>query len=197
MNLKRWIIPGIGIALVIALSASAFILVNFSAMSSQMAHDSTLVSSAGTTQSIQPINPTKTGLLVTGENRLAGALQNQIIHQLQSNPAIGQFQVFNGSIDRVNYPVLLIEIEAEELLWTPMYARAILKVYVSYASDGDISFRLNQPAYFQYTGDQPAIKQSGVYAISDISWGIISSPGYINYISREIAQFIVADLKAK
>jgi hypothetical protein len=197
MKLRRWIIPGIGIALAIALTAPAFILVNFSSMSSQMKHDAKTVSSSVSRQPVQPIYPEKTGLMVSGDHRLTLALQNQIIKDLQSKAAFGQIQVFNSSVDRVNYPVLLVEIAPADYFWTPIYARVNLKVSVSYASDGDVSFRLTQPAFFQTTGGQPAIKRSSDYSFSDVSWGIISSPGYINYLSREIARIIEAGLKAE
>jgi hypothetical protein len=195
MKSKHWIILGVGLALLVALTAPALILVNFSAMSNHMEHDSMLASSKGGDQSNQPINPAKTGLVVIGEDRLARALQNQITSNLQSNPAFGQFQPINSIVEKADYPILLIEIAPQEIFWTPIYARANLKVSVSYASDGDVSFRLHQPTEFKNFSDQPTLKQSGHYTFSDVSWGIISSPGYMNYLAREIARPIAADLK--
>jgi hypothetical protein len=197
MKSKRWIIPGVVIAVLIALTAPAFILVNFSTMSSRMKQESTMASYTGNSQLVQPIHPEKTGLLVTGDNRLALALQKQIINNLQGKPAFGQIQVFRGSVDQVDYPVLLIEIVPVDYFWTPIYASSNLKVSVAYASDGDVSFRLTQPTVFKNIGDQPSIKQDGDYSFSDVSWGIISSPGYINYLARDIARIIEAGLKVE
>jgi hypothetical protein len=195
MKSKRRIIFWIAIFLMIALFAPALILVNFSAMSSQMAHDSTLATSTGSTQPGLLINPAKTGMVVTGDIRLARALQNQIAGQLQNNPAFGQLQLLDGIDEQAKYPILLIEIASQEIFWTPIYARANLKVNVSYASDGDVSFRLSQPVEFKHTSDQTVEKRSGSYTFIDTSWGLISNPGYLDYLAREIARPIAADLK--
>ncbi len=196
MKSRCWIILGIGIAVLIALMGG-LILVNFSAMSSQTNLESEMATSTGGSQTGQPFNPPKTGLLVTGENQLAPALQNQIIHVLQSEPAFGQIEVLTGIIDRIDYPLLLIEIDRQEILWTPIYGRANLKVNVAYASDGDVSFRLTQPTKFTNSSDQPSLKRSGNYTIFDVSWGIITRPGYMNYLAKEIARHITADLKGQ
>ena len=165
-------------------------------MSSQMMHDSTLATSSGNVQPGLPINAAKTGMVVTGDSRLAWALQNQIKGQLQNNPAFGQIQLLDGIDEQVNYPILLVEIVPQEIFWTPIYARANVKVIVSYASDGDISFRMSQPVEFKHTSDQATLKRSGSYTFTDTSWGLISNPGYLDYLAREIARPIAADLKA-
>jgi hypothetical protein len=195
MKSKRRVIFWIAIILVIALSAPALILANFSAMSSQIVHDSTLATSTGSAQPGVPIHSAKTGLVVKGDSRLAWALQNQIITHLQNYPAFGQLQLLDRMDEQANDPILLLEIAPQDIFWTPIYARANLRVNVSYASDGDISFRLSQPVEFKHTSDQTVVKKSGSYTFTDTSWGLISNPGYLDYLAREIARPIAADLK--
>jgi hypothetical protein len=97
--------------------------------------------------------------------------------------------------DNAGLPLLFIEVEPQDLLWTPIYARAGLKVNVSYASDGDVSFRQTQPVEFKHTSEQLTVKRSGIYTFSDASWGLISNPGYMDYLGRVIAGAIATDLQ--
>jgi hypothetical protein len=196
MKSKRWIILVAVIGL-IALTAPALILANFSSMTSQMEHNSSLATSTGSIDPAQPIYPQMTGLVVTGDERLAAALRDQIVRQLQGSPAFGQIQVLSGIVERVDFPILLIEITQKEILWTPIYARANLQINLAYASNGDISFRLTRPTEFKQTGSETSIQRSGQYTFSDVSWGIISSPGYIDYLAREIVRPISNDLRGK
>ncbi len=193
MNTKRWIV-GIGIAVVILLSAPALFLANFSAMSSQMSHQSSLASSSTAGQVDEPIQSAKTMIFVSGEKRLAQSLEKQIAGQLQGKPQFGQLQHLPNLVDKADSPYLLIEIEPQAYFWTPVYARSTMKVTVSYASDGDVSFRLSQPTEFKHSGDQPDKQMSGIYTFSDVSWGLISNPGYQDYLAREMARPIAADL---
>ncbi len=196
MKSKRWILWA-GIALVIILIVATFSFVNFRVMSSNLTHNSSMVSSTGSTESVQPFQPAKTGLYVYGENRLAPALQKQLSLQLDGDTQFGEIESLSSIENKVDYPILLVEIAQKDIFWSPILARAALDVSVAYASDGDVSFRLAQPVEFKHTGDQSTLYQSGQYTFSDKSRGIISGPGYFDYLAREIANAIVKDLKAE
>ena len=196
MKSKRWIIWS-GIALVICLTAAAFSFLSFKAMSSKLVDNSSMVSSTGMTEPIQPIQHAKTGLYVTGESRLAPALQKELTFQLQGDPQFGEIESLTDIENTTENPILWVEIAKKDIFWSPIVARATLNVNVAYASDGDISFRLREPVEFKHSGDQATLYQSGQYTFSDASRGIISSPGYFDYLAREIANAIVKDLKAE
>ena len=91
MKSKRWIIL-IAVILLIALTAPALILANFSSMTSHMERSSNLATSTGSAQAVQALYLQMTGLVETGEERLAQALRDKIIRQLQGNRAFGQIQ---------------------------------------------------------------------------------------------------------
>jgi hypothetical protein len=193
MNRKRWIGVGI-VALVILLSGSALILASFSAMTSQMDSNSSLASSSGSQGAQPPLAGLETALYVSASARLKGALEAELIRSLQGRPEFGQIRLLKATTDRTDLPYLFVEVEPQDWLWTPVYARAGLKVSVAYSSDGDVSFRNTHPVQFFHEGDQPAVKRSGSYNFSDVSWGLISSPGYSDYLGRTVAAGIVNSL---
>ena len=196
MNSKRRIIGWAGITMVIALIAAAFVLANFSAMSSHMERNSTL-SSMGSNPNNQALTPSKTGLLVPGESRLARSLEKQLAGQLNTQPKFGQIQAVGELLEPAGYPVLMAEIEPQQMLWTPIYARANVKVTIFYDSNGDISLKPEDATKMKFIGAELTIQRSGEYTFTDVSWGVMSRPAYLDYLAREISKQIAADLKAQ
>ena len=196
MNQKRWIGVAI-IILVVLLSGFALILVNFSSMTSQLEHNSQMVSSSGSQNALPQLNNSKTALYVNANDRLKNALQIEVTRLLQGRPEFGQIEVVESLENNAGLPLLVVEVEPQDLLWTPIYARAALKVNVAYASDGDVSFRQTVPVEFKHTTDQLTVKRSGIYTFNDASWGLISNPGYMNYLGRVIAAAIANDLQGQ
>jgi len=196
MKQKFWIGASL-IVLVILLAGSALILASFSSMTSRLESSSQLATSTGSQNTLTQLKNPETTLYVSANSRLKSALQAELTRLLQGRPEFGQIRVIESAPDQAGLPLLWIEVEPNDILWTPFYARAALKVNVGYASDGDVSFRQTTPAEFKHTGDQLTVKRSGSYAFSDASWGLISNPGYMDYLGRVIAGAIVADLQAQ
>ena len=196
MSIKRQIIAWTGITLLLALIAAAFVLANFSAISSRMERNSTLTS-IGSNPENETLHPVQTGLIVPGEGRLARSLQKQLSGQLETHPQFGQIQPFSELLVPAGYPVLMVEIEPQQMLWTPVYARANLKVTIYYDSDGDVSLMPDDATKVKFIGDELTIQRSGEYTFTDASWGLMSRPGYLDYLAREIGKQISADLKAQ
>lgn len=193
MKQRRWIVVAV-IVLAFLLLGGAFILVNFSAMTSHLENNSSLASSGGSAEA-GPQNNASTAIYVSGDARLRQALQAELARLLKGRAEYGEIRVLKALTDRTDLPYLFVEIQPQELLWTPIYAKAGLKVSLAYASDGDVSFRLTQPVQFFHEGDRPAVKRSGSYTFSDESWGLISSPGYTDYLARTIAGAIAKSLE--
>ena len=193
MKQKRWIVL-IVVVLVFALSGAGLILGNFSAMKSQLSRNSAMGSSTGSDQVVQQISPDKTGMFISGDAKLVRAVQQELTHLLSGTPKFGEIVLVDGTSDKADYPLLFVEFDKQEITWTPVYARANLEINVSYASNGDVSFRHTTPVEFKHEGDQPSLMNNGKYSFSDESWGLISNPGYVNYLAKEIARAISADL---
>jgi len=194
MNKKRWL--GVTIVIfVMLLSGFALILVSFSSMTSQLEHNSQMVSSSGGQNALPQLNQPMTALYVNANNRLKNVLQTEVTRLLQGQPEFGQIEVVESPEDNGGLPLPVVEVEPQDMLWTPLYARAVLTVNVAYASDGDVSFRKTVPVEFKHTTDQLTVKRSGIYTFNDASWGLISNPGYIKYLGGVIATAIANDLQ--
>ena len=196
MKQKHWIVL-IVVVLVFALSGAALILANFSAMKSQLARDSSMASSTGSGEPVAQISPDKTGLFISGDNKLVHALQRELTHLLGGQIQFGEIVLVDGMSDKAEYPLLFVTLDKQDITWSPVYAHAELEVTISYASNGDVSFRHTTPLEFKHPSDQPAMMSNGQYSLADTSWGLISNPGYVNYLAKVIAKAISADLMSK
>ncbi len=183
---KTWIIP-VGIFLLIA---SALLLVQFRLMRSTTLSDSA-IASGGISSSIG--NPSNTALWVSGD-RLAGRVRALIKGMAQNQPRFGEVSMLNAIADKFDLPVLAVDIQKQQYIWTPFYARSVYRLTVSYASNGDISFR-SQPTPRFNMGDYYQLQ--GRYTLDDTSWGLISSPGYQDYMSERIADQVMKSLQEK
>jgi hypothetical protein len=185
-----------GILLVVFTLLAAFSLVSFRLMSSRMARDATVAASdpsASNSTDVQP-GPEIT-LRVEGGSRLALPVQRALAGALQKDPLTGAIQLASSSTDTPESAVLNVSLDEQGYFWSPFYARARVAVEVAYASNGDISFRQEDPPHFRSSGDRPATQMLGHYAFADVSWGLISKPGYRDYLAEQIASAIVAGMQ--
>ncbi len=192
---QKTLIVVLVVVLIFVLSGSALILANFSAMKSNIGQNSTVASSTGGDEAAYARSPDKTGLYVDGGSKLSAALQQALAQKLNGQVATGEIVPVDGTSDKADFPLLFVTIDQENITWTPVYARADLKVSIFYATDGDISFRHSQPPEFKWTSSQPTLKMDGTYSFTDTSWGLISSPGYVNYLAGEIARAIATNIQ--
>jgi hypothetical protein len=123
------------------------------------------------------------------------SLQAEITRRLQQLPEFGQIQPISDPVDQAEFPYLFVEIARKDIFWTPVYGRAELEIKIAYASNGDVSFRYSEPPTFHNENQAPSIKRSGQYKFADVSWGIMSLPGYHDYLASQVATAILADLQ--
>ncbi len=184
------------IAFVIVGLAAAFGLLSFRAINSQTGRDSSIATGGGGAQPGQmKAAAATTALYVSGSDPLGKALAAELTRQLQQAPEFGQVQTLGASVDKAEYPLVYVEVSSQDVLWTPFYGRANLTINVAYAENGDISFRHTQPTEFHFENEAPSIKRSGKYTFTDVSWGVMSLPGYHEFLAYQVAQAILADLK--
>jgi hypothetical protein len=188
------------VIIVIALSVVALVAsfgwVSFRATYSRVGRDSSMATSNVGAQPGQVKNPTTTtGLHVKGEELFQRSLQVELTRRLQQLPKFGQIQPISDPVDQAEFPFLFVEIARKDLFWTPVYGRADLEIKIAYASNGDVSFRHSEPPAFHNENQAPSIKRSGQYQFTDVSWGIMSLPGYHDYLASQVATAILADLQ--
>jgi hypothetical protein len=109
---------------------------------------------------------------------------------LNSQPNFGVIQLLPTSSDQADTPLMTIEVKRQKVFWTPIYATSELEIKVSYASNGNVSFRHSDPPQFKFTDGTSGVMISGTYTFADVSKGIVSWPGYHNYIAAQIAKTI-------
>lgn len=192
---KNWAIFWIVVAVIVVLGAPALILANFSSMTSRMERNSVVSVSTGNVDASQPLNPAGTAVIVAGKDRLCRSLQSHLNRAMQNDTKFGQIEQPGELPAPAGTPLLVVEVDTQEIFWTPFYARAKVEVTASYASDGDVAFRMKKPVEFTQSGDAFALKSSGSYSFFDESWGLITSPGYKDYLAKEISRQIVNDLR--
>ena len=186
--MKKFVITVGLIGLIVGLFVGAFLLLNFRLMQSQMLSDSTIASyHTGSPDEKVTIVSDVTGLYVDPSIRFAQSLQDEIKSRLENQPQVGEVTAVNLPMDKADIPLLFVEVNQQKKLWTPFYANSAYEVIVYYASNGDISFRHSQPVHFESNSDQQAISYRASYALVDRSFGLISSPGYQDYLVHQIA----------
>ncbi len=169
---------------------------SFWAAYSQTGRDSTMATSNVGTEPGQVKNSADiTALHVAGNNLFQRSLQAELIHRLQQVPGFGEIQSISDPVDQAEFPYLFVEVTRKDIFWTPVYGRAELEFKIAYASNGDISFRHTEPTAFHNENEAPSIKRSGQYTFTDVSWGIMSLPGYHDYLAGQVAAAILAGLQ--
>ncbi len=195
MKQKRLIVIIVITVAIVALVAS-FGSVSFRAAYSRTGRNSTMVTSTVGARPDQVTNPAGiTGLHVAGEELFRRSLQAELIHRLQPLPGFGQIQPISDPVDQAEFPYLFVEISRKGVIWTPVYGQAEFEIKIAYASNGDVSFRHNDPPAFHNEDQASSIKHSGQYQFTDVSWGVMSLPGYYDYLSDQVATAILANLQ--
>lgn len=115
-------------------------------------------------------------------------LETQISALLQNQPAIGQVTAINSPSDQMDIPFVYVELIPVKYIWTPVYSTAEYQLTISYASNGDTSFRKDPVTHFRSSGDQPYLQFKATTTLKDISFGIISLPGYKHYLVDKLLE---------
>jgi hypothetical protein len=141
--------------------------------------------------------PTSTALAVVGNGRLERSLAAEIARQAEGQPQVGRLELLVVPVDEVGQPLVYVTMRKKDLLWTPFYARSEIQIGVAYATSGNVSFRKETPTHFVQDASVPFVQYMGNYTFVDRSWGIISWPGYNRHLAEQIAQTVLASMKAE
>ncbi len=181
-------------AVVVALLAAIFFLLDFRVMTSSASTNSTVAASHGGEGAPQSIQPDTTGLYVQGDG-LAPVLQRQLVQTLQFQQHIGQVTAIETPANQANMPQLYVRLTPKQYFWTPVYAQVEYEISVSYGSNGDVSFRDQETPYFKFSSGEPALKFQENLTLRDRSTGLMSAPGYKHYLAEQVAQHILQTLQ--
>ena len=124
---------------------------------------------------------------VEGDGAFAEAFRDALRAELWgNNPHIGNVEMVDGAPDAAGDIYMRIEIVREEIVWTPVYARAEVETRMAFSSDGDVSWRVQKPVVMT-GGEVPIVKADGQVGLADKSWGLLSLPGYRHLVAKALA----------
>lgn len=125
-------------------------------------------------------------LVVLGDNDLTAALRKGLEANLANGQAFRDAEIAESPSSPVSNPALLVELPGQDIFWTPFYARGQLTVKVTYASDGDLSWRDDAVIRMDHLNG-PALRALGDFQIEDTTIGIVSLHHYHNHLGLKVA----------
>ena len=184
---------GIGITLlVIGLVVASLFLMSYHATSSQTTQNGSVASSSGgSIVSQNRILPDVTNVVVAGSSRLDSSLKTALTNLLPGVTGLGEVKFVDPSNIPANAPLLYVQVKEQNVRWSPVYSTAALQVAVSYAANGDVSFKNDEPTHFQ----AGSFQFKGTYKLDDVSWGLMSLPGYQDYLAQNAAETILKSVQ--
>ena len=173
-----------------------FFLVSFRSISSQSAVNSEVGASRQNTEA-SPVDFTQqtTQLVVEEDDLLARAVRAEITRLAKNDNSLVHVNFASTPGEAAQSPLLVVTLKEHGSIWTPVYARTSLEFEAAYASSGDVSFRESEPTQFQSTGNQPVRQYEGHYHLTDRSWGVMSLPGYRDYLAHQVAVYLLTSMQ--
>jgi hypothetical protein len=190
---------GIGLTLlVITLVAASFFMMSFHATTSQTTQNSTVASSngSGIVQKPNQLKAVATNVVVAGSSRLDTSLKSGLINSLPGVAGLGEVTFVDPANIPANAPLLYVQIKEQNVRWTPVYSTAALQVVVAYSDNGDVSFKDHEPTQFNtITSPGSSLQFKGIYQLDDTSWGLMSLPGYQDFLAQNLTQTIMKSVQ--
>ncbi len=187
-----WIILGVaGLGIL-------FFLVSFRIISSQSAVNSEVSAYHQNTEA-KPVafSQLATQLVVEGDGPLVQTIRAEIMRLVENEKNLVQVNLAFPTDEAGQFPLLVVTLNQQSGFWTPVYARTTLQVEAVYASNGDLSFRESEPTQFHSAGDQPVRQYEAHYQLTDRSWGVMSLPGYRDYLAHQIAVDLLTSMQVQ
>lgn len=177
------------LAITLLVLLAAFLLLDFRLLKGQTSVISTVAASHSEDfNATRDLSPAVTGLYVEDNGAIAALLDAHIPALFQDQPEFGQVTVLDSPADQADIPMIYVELVPIKHVWTPVYAQAEYQLIISYASNGDTSFRKDPVTHFRSSGDQPYLQFKATITLKDISSGIISLRGYQNYLAGKLLE---------
>ncbi|GEM_PF-2181575 len=188
-SLKKW---GLFLLAALLILCVAFGLFDFRISKSQATFNSTIASSHQGESAISiEFAPATTGLFVDAGAGLSQEIQTKLTKMLEDQDYTGQVSAMSAPADHMDIPVLYVVVAPIKHIWTPFYTSSEIQMSVSYATNGDISFRNQSITHFQSNGNQPALQYQATFTITDSAFGLISYPGYQHSLAEMLTGQVV------
>ncbi|HSM71246.1 MAG TPA: hypothetical protein VK851_06855 [Anaerolineales bacterium] len=189
-NTRSWILLG-GILLI----GAVFLLLDFRvAASNTQTGKLIFTTDMGENMPVHMQRRDKISIVLVGEGPLVRALQKALPEQI-GKAGIGESDVVQELESVYQHPVLVVKVSEPDPIWTPFFAMSQFSIHAAYGSDGDSTFMEGVEKTHTSIAKKDVSNMYAEYEFNDRSWGLISRPGYHQFLADYLAQEIVAVLK--
>ncbi|HLO13978.1 MAG TPA: hypothetical protein VK206_04055 [Anaerolineales bacterium] len=135
-------------------------------------------------------------MVLVGEGPLVTALQKALTEQIDK-VGMGQIELEQELEPKYPNPILVVKVGKSSPIWMPIFATSHFSIQAGYATNGDTTFMevLDKTQPYIRNPDPSVVNLYTEYEVSDRSVGLISRPGYHQYLADYLAQQIVQALK--
>jgi hypothetical protein len=190
-NITRILIILLGLlALVVVFLTADF---NFARSETTSEHNLTTIRQGDEIPTPIPIEQILT-VAVVGEGAFADRLREAILAELTASNLATQGQWIATSDAGSDALHLLVRVDHDTFLWTPVYAQATVNTTLGYASNHDLSWYGTFPVSMETDHEAPLLWATGEFELSDSSSGLISRPAYQRILAEKIATEMVQAL---
>jgi hypothetical protein len=134
-------------------------------------------------------------LIVEGQSNFAQVLRQVLAQQLAASVIAGDVELLERAAQPTGQATLLLTVEQESILWSPLFGRSRLVALLFFSSDDDLAWVAEVPRVV-YAGDGPMVRGDGTFELADTSGGLLSLPGYRRLLAEQLATRIVEALEA-
>lgn len=189
-NKRMWFLLG-GIVLI----GSAFLFLNFRVAASNTKTEKLIFNTDMGNNMPDPIlRKDKISIVVVGEGPMVRALQKALTEQMD-NAGMGEIELVQELDPVYQNPALVVKVGNPSPVWTPFFAMSQFSIHAGYASDGDFTFMESAEETHTSVAKMDVANMYAEYEVNDRSWGMISRPGYHQFLADYFAQEIVALMK--
>jgi len=189
-NKRSWILLG-----EIVLIGAAFLLLDFRvAMSNTQTEKLIFTTDMGDDMPVSMQRRDKFSIVLVGEGPLVRALQKALTEQIDE-VGMGEIDLVQELEPIYQNPVLVVKVGKPGPTWTPFFAMSHFSIHAGYASDGDSTFMEGVEETHTSVAKKDVSNMYAEYELNDLSWGLISRPGYHQFLADYLAKEIVPALK--
>ena len=132
----------------------------------------------------------KISIYLVGDGPIVPALKKTLMVQLDK-AGLGEIELAQNFEPIYPNPVLVIKVGKPNPIWTPFFAMSQFSVHAGYASNGDSTFMDEIEMTHTSVAKKDVSNMYAEYEVNDRTFGLISRPGYHNFLADFLAQEIV------
>ncbi len=189
-NRRLWILLA-GIVLI----SAAFLLINFRVAANNTRTEKLIFNmDMGDNMPVPMQRRDKISIVLVGKGPLVRALQKALTEQMDK-AGMGEIELVQELEPVYQNPVLVVKVGKPNPIWTPFFAMSQFSIHAGYASDGDSTFMEGVEETHTSIAKKDVANMYAEYKVNDRSWGLISRPGYYQFLADYFAQEIVTVMK--